>query len=69
MIKSTFELTEIFFDHNQRGKDIETLVTYVSTAIRRDWMLNLKRIIINGKVRDFEFKDLKGGVWEVRLAK
>lgn len=40
---------------------------YVSSHIRKYWMLNHNRITINGRVYNIEFKDLKGGVWEASL--
>lgn len=67
MISSCEELKERFFVRLMGRGDIENLVIPVSTKIRREWLLNERTIIIEGKVRNFVFTDLKGGVWEAKL--
>jgi len=64
-IKNTGELKE-FFRSNRKDENAQI---YVSTKIRREWMLGHLRTIINGKVSDINFENKGGGVWLASLSK
>lgn len=40
---------------------------YVSSKIRKEWMINHYTLIKNGKVYDIDFTDKGGGVWLAQL--
>ena len=54
-----------FFHSTLKDKKAQV---YVSTKIRREWMLKHLRIIIQGKVYNIKFKNKGGGVWAASLA-
>ena len=52
---------------HQNKNRMETFSCFVSTVVRRSWMLNHERTIIDGKVYDIIFSNRGGGVWEASL--
>jgi hypothetical protein len=64
-IQSVEDLKQFFFENRNYTN---TANCYVSTNIRREWMLNHEVTIINGRVYNINFKNLKGGVWQASLA-
>jgi len=67
MINNTIILTNeelrTFFHNNK----IQGAGVNVSTEIRRKWMLNHEKTIIDGKVRDINFENVGGRVWLATL--
>jgi len=62
-ILSIEELKEFF----RTQKDLHDAYCYVNSSLRRAWMLNHERTIINATVYDIEFINMRGGVWIAKL--
>lgn len=42
---------------------------YVSSNVRREYLLQHKNILIGGRFYTVDFEDMKGGVWKATLVK
>lgn len=42
---------------------------YVSTGVRRDYLLQHKNILLGGRFYTIEFENMRGGVWKASLIK
>lgn len=62
-IDGTDELAD-FFVHSKLP---EVGAVYVSGLVRAQWLLNHRTVTIKGHVRDIQFANKSGGVWEARL--
>jgi hypothetical protein len=62
-ITNVAELKEYF----RRSKAPGKAQVYTNTAVRRQWMLEDERTIINGKVYDIAWTNMSGGVWLAQL--
>ena len=62
-IKSYLDLKTFFVKTRFPDNDI----VFVSSKIRRDWILNHETVIVKGTRREVEFKNLRGGVWSAEL--
>ena len=62
-INSIEDLKE-YFHHSRNCEDDHI---FVSTAIRREWMLNSERTVVKGKVYDIKWTNMGGGVWKAQL--
>jgi hypothetical protein len=60
MIENTEQLKKFFVSSKAPLAD----GVYVSTAIRREWMLNHEKVIIKGVVYSLKFTNIGGGVWQ-----
>ena len=65
MINTTDELKNYFFNSKDRLNDS----IYVSTKLRKEWMLNRETTIQKGTVYNIDFVNKGGGVWEAKLNK
>ena len=65
MINTIDELKNYFFYSKDRLNDS----VYVSTKIRKKWMLNREKTAQQGIVYDMDFTNKGGGVWEAKLCK
>ena len=63
MINTIDELKNYFFYSKDRLNDS----VYVSTKIRKEWMLNREKTIQKGTVYDIDFANKGGGVWKAKL--
>lgn len=54
------------FDYIASGTS-EKNTCFVSTSVRRDWILNHQKVTVNGRVYDVEFIDQTGGVYLARI--
>ena len=50
-----------------QGRYPNTRGAFVSTSVRKEWMLNSHTVIIKGTVRRAKFTNKGGGVWHVCL--
>lgn len=63
------ETIENLKEYFHQSKSPEEDSVFVNGSIRKEWMLNGERTIIEGRVYDIEWADMKGGVWKARLCK
>lgn len=64
MIENVEQLKQLFIKSDYPNVD----GAYVSTAVRREWMLNHATVIIKGTVRSVKFTNKGGGVWQANLS-
>ena len=62
LIKNADDLFEWF-------KALGSTPVYVSTMVRREWLLEHRNLLINGSFYNIQFEDQKGGVWLASLVK
>jgi hypothetical protein len=64
MIESYLDLKSFFV--KTRNSNTDTI--FVSSKIRKDWLLNHETVIVKGTRREITFKNMKGGVWQAGLS-
>ena len=69
IIREPSDLGEYFRRVGVCDRDKNANYVYVSTAIRKAWILSGERIIIKGVVYVPKFKNTQGGVWQTHLVK
>lgn len=64
-IESVGDLKEFF----RANKHLSAVQCFVSTKVRRTWILDHEKTIQRGSICDVEFKNMGGGVWQAHLVK
>jgi len=64
MIENAEQLKQFFIKSDHPNCD----GVYVSTAVRKQWMLNHTTVTIKGTVRTIKFINKGGGVWQANLS-